>query len=59
MNGPGLKALRLRKHITTIALADRTGWARRRISQLEGQALVSERDVTRYLDALATFAAAA
>jgi len=54
--GMDLKVERIKKRVTTIALADRGGWASRtRVSQIEAQAVVAPKVVERYLAALGTF----
>jgi transcriptional regulator with XRE-family HTH domain len=52
-SGTDLKIRRIKRHVTTIELADKAGWARRRVSQIEGQAVVSDGIAARYIAALA------
>ena len=59
MNGPQLKAQRLLAVVKAGDLAIRMGVGRTRIPQIEGQAVVSDEMMSRYLAALIELAAEA
>lgn len=56
VTGMDLKLQRIRRRVTTGALAERAGWkARSRVSQIESLAVVPQDAARKYLDALVTF----
>lgn len=58
VTGMDLKVQRIRRRVSTAALAEVAGWkARSRISQIESLAVVPPESARRYLDALETFPA--
>lgn len=59
MSGPQLREQRLQAGVKAADLATRMGLGRTRIPQIEAQALVSEKIVSRYLAALIELAAEA